>query len=492
MLIGEAPGYQESLQRRPFCGPSGRELNSIYLVPQGRHSSQFYLANLVPEYHTGNPNPTVEQIQRYTPQLEQEIRNVNPRVIIPTGKFSTTWLLGGSPRMLDIHGIPCEAGCFVDNNDKPIYQRRGNGAIIVPAIHPAAAMYKGGERLRASIYWDYEQALKVNDELQLIYKDVDESIDPVELWDFPCDDYKGQEVYEAVSGRKLNLYLNEYKCQTGIAGGIGIDTEGDEHNPWSVQVSAMPGTGVTLRCHQPKKDFQFGIDVLQGYADAGCLFIFHHALHDVAVCRAMGLDLSNARTADTMYMLFALSTEPQGLKPAVWRHCNMLMKSYVEVVGGAVIDKQLEYLRLVRDANIPKIDKVDVLTNYGTTKPYGPESPSSKAKKILKAFDDGKLGGEDDDDEVVISSSLKTLVYKRWYNTGRPIRGGIDHAYVSQKLVQRRIMGGVEEKFGPMPMGGLGDVEDQNEAMRYECRDPDATRRLYFALIPKLKERGLI
>lgn len=46
MVIGEAPGYQEAKQGRPFVGPSGEKLNE-YLTLAGWSRADVYVTNLV-------------------------------------------------------------------------------------------------------------------------------------------------------------------------------------------------------------------------------------------------------------------------------------------------------------------------------------------------------------------------------------------------------------------------------------------------------------
>lgn len=46
MLIGEAPGEQETLQRRPFVGKAGQNLQE-FLDLMGLERSQIYVSNVV-------------------------------------------------------------------------------------------------------------------------------------------------------------------------------------------------------------------------------------------------------------------------------------------------------------------------------------------------------------------------------------------------------------------------------------------------------------
>lgn len=98
MLIGDAPGYHEEKQQTPFAGPAGKKLDGI-LKAMGLSREQVYLTYLVKfrpmleNQTTNNRKPTTQEIEVFTPYIEQEIKTVNPKVIITLGSVASTALL---------------------------------------------------------------------------------------------------------------------------------------------------------------------------------------------------------------------------------------------------------------------------------------------------------------------------------------------------------------------------------------------------------------
>ena len=100
MLIGEAPGEQESLQGRPFVGKAGKNLDH-FLELAGLAREEIYISNVVKIRPTktgstgrlsnqgfsarSNRPPTKEEIAFFRPWLMAEIARVNPGVIATLG-----------------------------------------------------------------------------------------------------------------------------------------------------------------------------------------------------------------------------------------------------------------------------------------------------------------------------------------------------------------------------------------------------------------------
>jgi DNA polymerase len=87
MLIGQNPGREEVAQNRPFVGRSGKYLDGV-LQKKGIDRKQLYLTCVVKEPTPGNKKPSVEQIARWLPCLEKEIKKIQPRIIVLMGKIA--------------------------------------------------------------------------------------------------------------------------------------------------------------------------------------------------------------------------------------------------------------------------------------------------------------------------------------------------------------------------------------------------------------------
>eukprot|EP00640_Fibrocapsa_japonica_P006738 CAMPEP_0113940040 /NCGR_PEP_ID=MMETSP1339-20121228/6233_1 /TAXON_ID=94617 /ORGANISM="Fibrocapsa japonica" /LENGTH=177 /DNA_ID=CAMNT_0000943717 /DNA_START=8 /DNA_END=538 /DNA_ORIENTATION=+ /assembly_acc=CAM_ASM_000762 len=95
MVVGEAPGEEEDKQKLPFVGKAGQLLEKMLTEagfdtgPQG----EVYITNLVKRRPPNNRNPTPEEVSFYLPLLQEEIRLVDPDIIVCAGSFSMKALL---------------------------------------------------------------------------------------------------------------------------------------------------------------------------------------------------------------------------------------------------------------------------------------------------------------------------------------------------------------------------------------------------------------
>lgn len=129
MLIGEGPGFHEDRQGRPFVGASGQFLDQL-LVMAGFSRAQVFIANVVKCRPPQNRDPQPDEVKTCTEHyLFRQIEAINPRVIVTLGRFSMSLFMPGE-RISRIHGEP----------------RRVNGRLLVPMLHPAAALHQPQNR----------------------------------------------------------------------------------------------------------------------------------------------------------------------------------------------------------------------------------------------------------------------------------------------------------------------------------------------------------
>ena len=133
MLIGEAPGEQESLLGRPFVGKAGRNLDR-FLELAGMRREELYITNTVKLRPTktgrsgrlSNRPPTREEIALFLPWLLREIREVEPHAIATLGNTPLQALAGRSATIGALHGQWVETG---------------DGLRIFALYHPASLIY---------------------------------------------------------------------------------------------------------------------------------------------------------------------------------------------------------------------------------------------------------------------------------------------------------------------------------------------------------------
>ena len=158
MLIGEAPGWNEDQQGRPFVGAAGKFLEEL-LASAGMTRDQVFITNVVKSRPPGNRDPLPDEIAACAPFLERQIEVIDPDVIVTLGRFSMAkWFPG--ERISRIHGQPKRVG------------RR----LIVPMYHPAAALHQ--QSLRVTIQEDFSRLPKILAEAEAVKRAEDSSGEP--------------------------------------------------------------------------------------------------------------------------------------------------------------------------------------------------------------------------------------------------------------------------------------------------------------------------
>jgi len=103
MIIGEAPGEQEDIQREPFVGPAGQLLDKIIGAIKFSRED-IYIANILKHRPPGNRNPNEEERKRSLPYLLRQIEIIQPKVILCMGKVSGTTLLEADEALKNMRG----------------------------------------------------------------------------------------------------------------------------------------------------------------------------------------------------------------------------------------------------------------------------------------------------------------------------------------------------------------------------------------------------
>ncbi len=154
MLIGEAPGYQEDVNGRPFVGRAGKLLDAL-LQGIGLTREEVYISNVVKHRPPENRDPMHDEIKACTPYLERQIRMIKPEVIVTLGRHSTRYVL--SKANVESKGITEVRGRIFKERifELPV--------TIIPTYHPAAALYN--PKYRAVLEEDFK---KVKEEIGVI------------------------------------------------------------------------------------------------------------------------------------------------------------------------------------------------------------------------------------------------------------------------------------------------------------------------------------
>ena len=128
LFVGEAPGFYEDQQARPFVGPAGRFLDEL-IASIGLRRDQVFITNVVKCRPPNNRDPLPGEIDACRKHLQRQIELIQPRIIVSLGRYSLAWF------------FPREAISKVHGQAKV-----RDGVYFIPMYHPAAALHAGNMR----------------------------------------------------------------------------------------------------------------------------------------------------------------------------------------------------------------------------------------------------------------------------------------------------------------------------------------------------------
>lgn len=146
MFIGEAPGFHENQQGRPFVGQAGKFLEEL-LSRAGLDREQVFITNIVKCRPPGNRDPQPNELEECSKYLDRQIELINPNIIVTLGRFSMAKFFG-PVKISQIHGRI----------------RKIDGRYYVAMYHPAAALHQPA--LKNTLLDDFT---KLRDYIKQIY-----------------------------------------------------------------------------------------------------------------------------------------------------------------------------------------------------------------------------------------------------------------------------------------------------------------------------------
>ena len=137
VFIGEAPGYHEDQQGRPFVGPAGQFLDQL-LASVGMKREEVHICNIIKCRPPNNRDPLPKEIQACHKWLEQQLELIGPKLVVTLGRYSLAKYFPSEP-ISRIHG----------------QEQRVGDVVVVPMYHPAAALHQAS--LRRTIETDFKK-----------------------------------------------------------------------------------------------------------------------------------------------------------------------------------------------------------------------------------------------------------------------------------------------------------------------------------------------
>ena len=120
MFVGEAPGFHEDQQGKPFVGQAGKLLDKL-LDGIGLGRDQLYVANVLKCRPPGNRDPQPDEIEACEGHLFRQISLIEPKVVATLGNFATK-LLSGRPTTDE--GIEKYLGSGMVKGIGPVYAKK--------------------------------------------------------------------------------------------------------------------------------------------------------------------------------------------------------------------------------------------------------------------------------------------------------------------------------------------------------------------------------
>jgi DNA polymerase len=123
MFVGEGPGQTEDETGRPFVGRAGQLLD-LMLKAVGLQRRQVFIANIIKCRPPGNRLPLPPEVQACLPNLEAQIRIIDPKIVVLLGALSSQTLVDLSIRV---------------TRDRGKWFEKGGRSYLV-TFHPAAVL----------------------------------------------------------------------------------------------------------------------------------------------------------------------------------------------------------------------------------------------------------------------------------------------------------------------------------------------------------------
>jgi DNA polymerase len=121
VFVGEAPGYHEDQQGRPFVGKAGELLTAMIERGMQMRREDVFIANVLKCRPPNNRNPAPDEVEMCRPYLLRQIELIGPKVVCALGGQALRALTGHEGGISRARGRPVPFG----------------DAQLVPTFHPA-------------------------------------------------------------------------------------------------------------------------------------------------------------------------------------------------------------------------------------------------------------------------------------------------------------------------------------------------------------------
>jgi DNA polymerase len=153
MVVGEAPGQNEDETGLPFVGKAGQLLEKILASVKLDTEKDIFISNINKCRPPGNRVPTTEEMEACKPYLLEQIRLVDPKIILLAGATAVKGLTGDKRAITKIRGQWIE----------------WDGRLCMPIFHPSYLLRNQSREVGKPkwLMWQDVQAVRAKfDEIQ--------------------------------------------------------------------------------------------------------------------------------------------------------------------------------------------------------------------------------------------------------------------------------------------------------------------------------------
>ncbi|KKR02404.1 MAG: Uracil-DNA glycosylase [Candidatus Yanofskybacteria bacterium GW2011_GWA1_39_13] len=110
VFVGEAPGQDEENEGKPIAGYKQKLLYQL-LKTAGINKNKVYFTNVLKYYPSTLKVPTAKEIKSYVPFLKEELKTINPLLVVTLGNMALNGI--GMRQPLDnVHGKTFNLGSY--------------------------------------------------------------------------------------------------------------------------------------------------------------------------------------------------------------------------------------------------------------------------------------------------------------------------------------------------------------------------------------------
>jgi uracil-DNA glycosylase len=156
MIVGEGPGQNEDETGLPFVGKAGQLLDKILESVRLSTESDVYICNVVKCRPPGNRTPTPDESSACKPYLLEQIRIVDPKIILLTGATAVRGVIN------DKRGITQIRGEWIE----------WQGRLCMPIFHPAYLLRNASKDKGSPKWLMWQDIQKVRSKLDELRSEV--------------------------------------------------------------------------------------------------------------------------------------------------------------------------------------------------------------------------------------------------------------------------------------------------------------------------------